>query len=259
MSCDIKQAPLKPMAEFSVCDTPVPMWYCKSCKLHDTPLCHRASKDLYVQGAWPWDCMFCLTKERITGRIAGDGGTYDDCPLLSARHTERGCNGCPKLDADGKGSFCPHAVRRITVHHAGVDDLCNRYEFDPFFADSCSLDFDSYWFALRHAVVRQVVNEQGWLTLGDMLRNVNKRMLAHAAANAGMRPGAATRAWKEICVWADVAGYHASATEDRLVRRTSDEQTLHMRRLFVYTERLAAQRAEERKQEKSGGGTEGGD
>jgi hypothetical protein len=174
--------------------------------------------------------MFC-------DQYDGDPQTYCTCPILHSGKTKNAYDGCPKVSADGKGMFCPHAVRRIRVYSDDSNCPCEHYEFNRFFADSHDIISEKYMFALNNVAVKRLVYDNGWLTVGDMLRNIRRPMLDKVSANKG----AATRAWRELCRWSDLAGYYLSEDGDSLMLRQPDDQTVHVHRLRLYTAQLMAE------------------
>ena len=241
MADDFKRLPLK--LEQGEQLNPSNPWqiYCDSCKWRGTDHCGKRKRVL-VQGAFPWDCIFCRScKSKYS--------TFDFCPLRSVSESKEAHHGCPKLGKDERGEFCVFAVRSIELHHSdrAFVRFCDQYKFDEFAADSVCLQYSSYGYGMNFALVRRIVNERGWLTVEDMLNNIRLKDLQDAAKRGNTT---VKLAWRALCECADVFGRYCDSDDMRFRQRTHEEQTRHVRRICAYDDYLKGRYYEKVKEER---------
>ena len=170
--------------------------YCEACKLYGE--CPASGRDIYVQGGYPWDCIFCE-------KCCHWPDTFQECPYRSSERLDGVAHkGCVKLNEDGTGTFCNIAVRKIHIRgDHGLIPACAKYEFDVFAASKTCIQYETYWYGMKHKCVREAVNEMQWLTLADMLQHVTLSMLEKFAKKRCY----AVRAWESLEEVADVFGF----------------------------------------------------
>lgn len=220
--------------------------YCEACKRYGDD-CPESGRDIFVQGAYPWDCIFC-------GMSDDRPRTFDSCPHLSCAREQEQHKGCVKLGKDGSGTFCKDAVRmiRISGEH-GLLPACTKYEFDVFAASKTCIQYETYWYGMKHKCVREAVNEMQWLTLADMLQHVTLSMLEKFAKKRCY----AVRAWESLEEVADVFGFDSlgncfsSRTVGTQMQRVS--RTVAMNQ---YEQRRYEHSAREERRNKRKGGAE---
>lgn len=198
--------------------------YCESCR-HFSACEKQHGRTIYVQGAFPWDCIFCRDKAK------GYKPTiFAGCPRARHSGPEEGHKGCPKLDGDGRATFCDSGVCEVHVYPDGLchDNSCDRYDFDPFAADSVCIWGETYSYGLKHKCIRQTANDNQWLTLADMLDNIRYDMLCAATK----RRSTASVAWDYLAEVADVYGWINLGPS--FARRDPEAQTLRVRRTAAW-------------------------
>lgn len=241
--------------------------FCRTCKYKDTPQCNMAcygSKhhDVYVSGAFPWDCIFCCMKNGKAIKDFERDHTYACCPHI---HNVTDLDdddkakakkwGCTAIDIDGKrGNFCRCAVRQISVRDSlGTDYIfegaCAHYEPIPHAAHASALwsHVDESLHPMGFKCVREYAKELDCQTLYDLLFKLDIDEFREFCRKHKFKN--VNRVMWMIEDYAEVFGWFSIGGHQAYLEGTIDMQTIRVRKAVAA---LANAKAREMQSKKEG-------
>lgn len=242
--------------------------FCRTCKYKDTPQCNMAClgssfRDVFVSGAFPWDCIFCCMKNGKAIEDFEREHTYARCPhihdvtdLDDEDKAKAEKWGCTAIDMDGKsGNFCPCAVRRISVRDSPLtgyifEGACSHYEPIPHAAHASALwaHINETMHPMEFKNVREYAKELDCQTLYDLLMRLDADEFREFCRKHKFRN--ANSALRMIEDYAEVFGWFSIGDHCAFCEGTVDMQTVRVRKAVAA---LANVKARETQAKKEGG------